>query len=160
VLDSTRAASSTAAVPEPSSLAPGSSAFTFMMSVTRLSMWPVMMTTSFGRSVPRWIPTALQTFVGVGVRGGFVTMSQVCKVSRPSALSWLSAQRTAAPIPRLGSVCDDKVCRVPKPTSFVTVCFIRSPLTGATIARSLASLPAFCARAGETADKAAAASKK
>src|ERR671921_598217 len=66
--ESTRAASITAAVPEPSSLAPGENAVAFIGSVTRLSMWPVMMTTSFGRSVPRWIATALQTLVGVGMR--------------------------------------------------------------------------------------------
>ncbi len=68
--DSTRAASITAAVPDPSSFAPGASAVKFIGSVTRLSIWPVMMTTSLGRSVPRWMATALQTFVGVGMRGG------------------------------------------------------------------------------------------
>ena len=39
-------------------------------SVTRLSIWPVMMTTSLGRSVPRWMATTLHTLVGVGTRGG------------------------------------------------------------------------------------------
>ena len=42
-------------------------------------------------------------------------------------------------MPRFGSVCDDNVCRVPKLTSYSTVAFMRSALTGATIARSFAS---------------------
>ena len=45
----------------------------------------------------------------------------------------------AAPIPRLGSVCEESVWRVPKLTSVSTVAFIRAALTGATIARSFAS---------------------
>jgi hypothetical protein len=51
-LDSTRAASSTAAVPLALSFAPGASLVASITSVTRLSMWPVMITTSFGRSAP------------------------------------------------------------------------------------------------------------
>src|SRR4249919_3402285 len=42
-------------------------------------------------------------------------------------------------MPRLGSVCELSVWRVPKLTSLSTVAFIRAALTGATIARSLAS---------------------
>ena len=87
-----------------------------------------MMTTSFGRSVPRWMATALQTLVGVGTRRP-VTVSQVWSVSRPNDFISASAQRTAAPIPRFGSVCEDSVCRVPKLTSFWTSCFMRWPLT-------------------------------
>ena len=66
----------TAAVPEPSSFAPGASEVAFITSVTRLSIWPVMITTSLGRSVPRWMATALQTLVGLGTRRP-VTVSQV-----------------------------------------------------------------------------------
>ena len=79
-----------------------------MASVTRLSICPWMITTSSGRSVPRWIATALHTLVGLGTRGSFVTVSHVCRVSSPSCFISASAQRTAAPIPRLRSVCDEK----------------------------------------------------
>ena len=51
-------------------------------------------------------------------------MSQVWSVSRPNDFISASAQRTAAPIPRFGSVCEESVCRVPKLTSFSTSCFI------------------------------------
>ncbi len=115
--DRTRAASITAAVPLPSSFAPGASLVAFITSVTRLSMWPVMTTTSFGRSVPRWIATTLQTLVGVGTRRP-VTVSQVRIVSSPVFFSSASVQARAAPMPRFGSVCDDRVWRVPKLTSF------------------------------------------
>jgi hypothetical protein len=58
----------TAAVPEPSSLAPGASLVASITSVTRLSMWPEMMMTRFGSVVPRWMPSTFQTLVGVGMR--------------------------------------------------------------------------------------------
>jgi hypothetical protein len=80
----------------------------------------------------------LQTRVGVGMRRP-VTVSQACRVARPKPFIRASAQRTAAPMPRFGSVCDDKVWRVPKLTSFSTVRFIWAPLTGAMICLSLAS---------------------
>ena len=44
------------------------------------------------------------------------------------ACSWLNAQSVAAPIPRFGSVCDDNVCLVPKPTSVWIDAWIRSAL--------------------------------
>jgi hypothetical protein len=68
-----------------------------------------------------------------------VTVSQVSSVRSPKPFIRASAQRTAAPMPRFGSVCDDKVWRVPKLTSFSTVRFISAPLTGATICLSLPS---------------------
>jgi hypothetical protein len=66
--DSSRAASITAAVPEPSSLAPGASAAAFIGSVTRLSIWPEMMTTRFGSTLPRWMAMTFVTRVGLGTR--------------------------------------------------------------------------------------------
>ena len=66
--DSTRAASSTAALPDPSSFAPGASAVAFITSLTRLSIWPEMMTTSLGRSVPRWMASTSVNLVGTGMR--------------------------------------------------------------------------------------------
>ena len=68
-----------------------------------------------------------------------VTVSQVCSVSRPIAFICASAQRTDAPIPRLGSVCDDSVWRVPKLTSFSTVARIFAASTLPAIAPTLAS---------------------
>ncbi|MGI8611175.1 MAG: hypothetical protein ACR2KH_02720 [Sphingomicrobium sp.] len=118
-------------------MAPGASAVAFIGSVTRLSMWPVMITTSLGLAVPRWTATALQTRVGVRIRRP-VTASQVCRVVSPKLFIRASAQRTAAPIPRFRSVCDDIVCRVPKLTSFSTVRFISAP-PGAMIRLSFAS---------------------
>ena len=117
----------------PSSLAPGASAVAFITSLTRLSIWPVMMTTSLGRSVPRWMATALHTLVGVGTRAAGDRVAGLQRRQAELASSRASAQRTAAPIPRLGSVCDDKVWRVPKPTSRSTVAFIRAASTAAAI---------------------------
>ena len=113
-----------------------------MMSVTRPSIWPVMITTSLGRSVPRWMAKTSVILVGAGKRSP-VKVSLARRTSRqfPHAVEYppnsLSAQLSAAPIPRLGSVCDDKVCRVPKLTSVSTSRFIWAALTGATMARSL-----------------------
>ncbi len=135
---STRAASITAAVPEPSSLAPGASEVKFMTSVTRLSIWPWMMTTSFGRSVPRWIATMSQTGVGWGMRAP-VKVSHGRTVSSPKLSNWPLVQPSAATMPRFGSVCDDSVCRVPKPTRDSIVCRSCAWLTGWTIARTFAS---------------------
>jgi hypothetical protein len=39
-----------------------------MTSLTRLSIWPVMMTTSLGRSNPRWTAKTLVMRVGAGSR--------------------------------------------------------------------------------------------
>src|SRR5687768_9125267 len=136
--DSTRAASITAAVPDASSLAPGASLTAFIGSLTRLSMWPVMITTSLGRAVPRWMATALHTLVGVGTRRP-VTVSQVCSVSRPKLFISASAQRTAAPIPRLESVCDESVWRVPKPTNLATMRRNRSWVTSRAASATSAS---------------------
>ena len=135
---STRAASITAATPEPSSFAPGASDVKFITSVTRLSIWPWIMTTSLGRSVPRWMATMSHTGVGRGTRAP-VNVSHGRTVVSPKLSNWPLVQPSAAPIPRFGSVCDDKVCRVPKLTKASIVwrnCFW---LTGATIARSFAS---------------------
>ena len=94
-------------------------------SVTRLSIWPWTITTSFGRSVPRWIATTLTIRVGRGRRSPVAIVSgktisrqlpQAFEVRRSSA----SAQRRAAPIPRFLSVCDERVWRVPNETSFAT----------------------------------------
>jgi len=57
------------------------------------------------------------------------------------ALTAPSVQSSARPILRFGSVCDDKVCRVPKLTSFSTVAFIRSGETSAAIAATFWSGP-------------------
>ena len=54
----------------------------FITSVTRLSMWPVMITTSLGRSVPRWIATMSQMRVGPGSRSP-VIVSHGRIVGRP-----------------------------------------------------------------------------
>ena len=125
--DSTRAASITAAVPEPSSFAPGASDVAFIASVTRLSMCPGMITTSFGRSVPRWMAIMSQTRVGVGTRfaGKHVARSDRSAVAEAAdSLELARVQSSAAPMPRFGSVCEESVCRVPKLTSFSTVRFI------------------------------------
>jgi hypothetical protein len=53
-------------------------------------------------------------------------------------------------MPRFGSVCDDKVWRVPKLTSFSIVAFMRAWLTGATIARSFVSVAGLADAAVET----------
>ena len=66
--ESTRAASITAAVPDPSSLAPGASEVKSITSLTRLSIWPEMITTRLGSVVPRWIAKTLVTLVGLGTR--------------------------------------------------------------------------------------------
>ena len=123
--DSTRAASSTNAVPEPSSFAPGASLTASRGSETRLSMWPCTITTSFGRSLPRWIATTLTSRVGTGTRSPLTTGSgRTISRQPPQAAAVLrnspSAHLRAAPIPRFGSVCEDSVCRVPKLTSFST----------------------------------------
>ena len=109
-----------------------------MTSVTRLSIWPWMMTTSFGRSVPRWIATMSQTGVGLGIRVP-VKVSHGRTVSNPKLSNWPLVQPSAAPMPRFGSVWEDSVCRVPKLTKASIVCRSCAGLTGATIARSLAS---------------------
>src|SRR6476646_1078905 len=79
------------------------------------------------------------TGVAVGMREP-VTVSHGRTVGRPSLSNWPLAQLSAAPIPRFGSVWDESVCRVPKPTSVSIVCRSCAWLTGATIARSLASV--------------------
>ena len=73
-----------------------------------------------------------------------------------SAGTRLASNSSAAPMPRLGSVCDDKVCRVPKPTRESIVWRSWPALTGATIARSFASARAAARRRserGRTADR-------
>src|SRR5690348_9836926 len=82
--------------------------------------------------------TMSQTGVGVGIREP-VTVSQGRTVGRPKLSNWALVQPSAAPMPRFGSVCDDKVCRVPKLTRLSIVCRSCAWLTGATIARSFAS---------------------
>ncbi len=62
-----------------------------MMSVTRLSIWPWMMTTSLGRSVPRWIATMSRTRVGVGMRAPV-------KVSEGSTMVRHSPQAAEVPL--------------------------------------------------------------
>ena len=114
-------------MPDPSSLAPGASAVEFITSVTRLSIWPGMMTTSLGRSVPRWIATMSRTRVGVGMRAPVKISdgsTMVRQLPQAAESRWNSprAHSSAAPMPRLGSVCDDSVWRVPKPTSVSIVC--------------------------------------
>ncbi len=52
---------------------------------------------------------------------------------------WSKSQSRAAPMPRSGSVCDDRVCRVPKATRRRTVASIRAGSTAARMARSSAS---------------------
>src|SRR4051794_26043498 len=101
-------------------------------------MCAVMITTSLGRSVPRWIATMSQTRVGDGSLSP-AKVSQGRTVGRPRLLNWASLQLRAAPMPRLGSVCDESVCRVPKLTRVSIVCRSFTWLTGAMIARSCAS---------------------
>jgi len=81
--ESTRAASITAAVPEPSSLAPGASLVKSMTSVTRLSIWPEMITTLFGSAVPRWMASTLVTLVGDGTRRPVTTSEGVAMLRQP-----------------------------------------------------------------------------
>ena len=115
-----------------------------MTSVTRLSICPWMITTSLGRSVPRWIATMSRTRVGVGMREP-VTVSDgstmVRQLPQAAESRWNSprSSSSAAPIPRFGSVCDESVCRVPKLTRVSIVCRSCAWLTGATIARRRAS---------------------
>ena len=61
---------------------------------------------------------------------------------------------SAAPMPRLGSVCDDRVWRVPKLTRLSIVCLSCAWLTGAMIARSFASGAAVLGAGGAAAIKA------
>ena len=116
-----------------------------MTSVTRLSICPWMMTTSLGRSVPRWIATMSRMRTGVGMRApgqhlGRIDDRQAIAACRGYRLNSPRAHSSAAPIPRLGSVCDDKVWRVPKLTRLSIVCRSCAWLTGAMIARSFASV--------------------
>ena len=86
--DRTRAASITAATPEPSSLAPGASEVAFCTSETRLSMCPAMITTRSGSVVPRWMASTSWITEGVGTRVP-VTVSSGVTISRqpPQALA-------------------------------------------------------------------------
>src|SRR3954464_7283001 len=49
-------------------------------------------------------------------------------------------------MPRFGSVCEDKVCRVPKLTSFSTTAWIRSWLTSSAMSRGVAAEAAVAKR--------------
>jgi hypothetical protein len=83
-----------------------------------------MMITRFGSVVPRSIATALAMTVGLGTRGGDVTVSCTVTTSRqpphsaPILRNSLSTQRRAAPIPRTSDVWSDSVWRVPNDTIF------------------------------------------
>jgi hypothetical protein len=139
--DSTRAASSVAATPEPSSLAPGASLVASITSLTRLSIWPEMMMTRFGSVVPRWMPSTFHTLVGCGMRRPVTTSDGSAMVmqpphSRPIRRNSSAVQRSDAPMPRVGWFCSDKVCRVPKLTSFSMSCRSRCSLTASASAVS------------------------
>ena len=111
----------------------------FSGSVTRLSIWPVMITTSLGRSVPRWIATMSHTRVGVGMRSP-VNVSHGRSVGRPSAaeLALRPVERRADPALGVGlrrqrmARAEARRASRPSPSS-------APPLTGAMIALSLAS---------------------
>ncbi len=133
-LESTRAASITAATPEASSLAPGASAVAFMTSVTRLSMWPEMTITRSGSVVPRWIASTSITSVGLGTRRPVTVSAGVSTVRHPPqsldmAANSAATQRRAAPMPRVGDLVSDRVWRVPKDTSLAMVACWRSAET-------------------------------
>ncbi len=113
-----RAASITSATPEPSSLAPGASLVASITSVTRLSIWPATMRTSSLRS-PGRMPSTSSITTPPGARGP-VKLRDGRSTVRPSFLNSLATQLRAAPMPRLGSVADDKVWRVPNDTSLST----------------------------------------
>ena len=137
--ESTRAASITAAVPEPSSFAPGASEVKFMMSVTRLSIWPCDdddVVGPLGPALDR--DHVADRASALGMRAP-VNVSHGRTVGKPKLSNWPLVQFSAAPMPRFGSVCDESVCRVPKPTSVSIVCRSCAWLTGAMIARSFAS---------------------
>ena len=86
-------------------------------------------------------------FTPLGMRGPDIFRSSNSVVRQPlQALEIFSnslcAQRRAAPMPRFGSVADDKVCRVPKLTSFSTSAFRRSGLGPSCAAAGAAMLSA------------------
>ena len=128
---STRAASITSAVPDALSFAPGASLVAFITSLTRLSICPATITTWFGSPVPFWIASTSTTSTPSGARGPVKRSAIVSTVRHPpQAFEIVSnsvpPQRRAAPIPRLGSVGDESVWRVPKLTSVSTVAFSRA----------------------------------
>ena len=120
--DSTRAASITAAVPEPSSLAPGASE----VEVHDVGDPAVDMALDDDDVVGPLGPALDRDHVADAGRVGMrapVKVSHGPHVSAAPKLSnWPFVQLSAAPIPRLGSVCDESVCRVPKLTSVSIVC--------------------------------------
>src|ERR1700761_6760690 len=125
-----RAASSTKATPEPSSLAPGASAVAFITSVTRLSICAPTMTTRLG-SRPCWKPSTSTISTPFGARGPVKVRAILATVMQPwqaSAMRVISppTQCRAAPMPRTGSSGEDRVWRVPKLTSFSTVALRRA----------------------------------
>ena len=141
--DSTRAASSTAATPEPSSLAPGASAVKFITSVTRLSIWPWMMTTSLGRSVPRWIATMSRTRVGVGMRAPVKVSDGSTMVRQLPHAAEVALELAPRPFERRADAAlgvglrRQRVARAEADQRLDRVAFSCAALTGATIARSL-----------------------
>src|SRR3982751_7019079 len=103
-----------------------------------------MITTSLGRSVPRWMAKTSVIFTGAGRRSPVkVSLVRVTVRQLPQAaeerLNSLSAQLSAAPIPRFGSVCEDKVWRVPKLTNVSIVWRSCAWLTGWMMLRRRAS---------------------
>ncbi len=136
--ESTRAASITAATPEPSSSAPGASEVAFSGSETRESRCPEMITTRPGSPVPRWIASTSITSVGVGTRSPWTTwegvrMSRQPPQPRPISAKRAATQRRAAPMPRVSDFVSDKVCRVPKPTRRAIVAWSSSARTSVAI---------------------------
>jgi hypothetical protein len=88
------------------------------------------------------VAMTLVIWVGVGIRlaTGWV---KVCRstVMRPPEVAakadiWPKTQSVAAPMPRTGSVWLDRVCRVPNPTSFWIVAWMRSGSISRSRARS------------------------
>jgi hypothetical protein len=138
-LESTRAASITAAVPEPSSLAPGASLVASMTSLTRLSIWPEMITTRFGSVVPRWIAKTLVTLVGAGTRRPVTTSEGVAIVRHPPQAAGVAAETPLGPTKRradaaLGVGLRRKRMPRPKETSRSTMERRLSPRTSSAIA--------------------------
>ena len=143
--DSNRAASSTTATPLASSLAPGASWVASAESLIRLSICPWTMTTRVGSLVPRWTATTSSTRTPSGARGPVKRSPMVSTPRHPPQSAPIERNRRAAhvraaPMPRTGSVADDRVWRVPKPTSVAIVVRIAA---GSGAAATSSSAPAI-----------------
>lgn len=141
-----RAASSTAATPEASSLAPGASCVASSGSLIRLSIWALMITTRPGSVVPRWMAITSWTTVGLGTRSPVTVWSGVTNSRQPAhrppiASNRPFAHRRAAPMPRVSEAVSDRVCRVPNATSRVIVAVRFSGFTDPAMDRSWGSGP-------------------